>query len=196
MENRARWRIALGATMAAGLIGVALAQPPPRSQPSRPSQPSQPPPSSQQQPSTSMTAKHPTAMNTADMKFAGFPALPTCMKGAVVDGDPTQSASMIMAKLDAGCTIPWHWHTPTEHVMIVTGTARVQMKDGQPTTIRAGGYAMMPSHHIHHFACQTACTFFLYSDAKFDIHYVDPQGNEIAPEEALKPLKETVTAMR
>jgi hypothetical protein len=23
----------------------------------------------------------------------------------------------------AGCVVPWHWHTPTEHMMIVSGTS-------------------------------------------------------------------------
>jgi len=29
-------------------------------------------------------------------------------------------------------------------------------------------------------------------DVAFDIHYVDPQGNEISPPDALQVLKETV----
>ncbi len=198
MEKRNRRKIAVGATLAAGLVGVALAQPParPSQQPSQPSQPSQPPASQQQQPSTSMTGKQPTNMTTNDMKFGPITALPTCAKAAVLDGDPTQGPSMLMGKLDANCKIPWHFHTPNEHVMVVSGNGRMEMKDGKTLAVRAGSYSMMPSRHIHQIACQQGCTFFLYSDAKFDIHYVDPQGNEISPDEALKQVKETTTAMR
>ena len=55
------------------------------------------------------------------MKFGGTLGLPTCAKGAVQSGDPTKGASIIFAKMPAGCSIPWHWHTPSEHVMVVSG---------------------------------------------------------------------------
>ncbi|HEX8108905.1 MAG TPA: cupin domain-containing protein [Kofleriaceae bacterium] len=100
-------------------------------------------------------------------------------------------------KTKTGCAVPWHWHTANEQLMIVDGTARVEMKDmGKPITLQAGGFAM-PSHHVHEFRCTQACTFLLYSDQKLDIHYVDPQGKEISPDEALKPVRETAaTAMK
>jgi hypothetical protein len=48
----------------------------------------------------------------------------------------------------------------------------------------------MPSHHAHEFRSTTACTLYVYSDAAFDMHYVDADGKEISPEEALKAVKE------
>jgi hypothetical protein len=47
---------------------------------------------------------------------------------------------------------------------------------------------MMPSKHVHRFTCTQACTLYVYSDAAFDIHYVDDQGKEIPSEEALKKV--------
>ena len=134
--------------------------------------------------------EHAAGQNMRDMKFAMFPALPTCAKGAVPSGDPSKGASMILAKASAGCAVPWHWHTPNENLMIVSGTARVQMKDQEPLTLHAGGFALMPAKHVHRFQCVTACTLYVYSDTAFDIHYVDAQGKEISPEEALKAVKE------
>lgn len=136
--------------------------------------------------------------NMPEMKFGPIAGLPTCVQVAIESGDPAQGAFVALAKAKTGCAVPWHWHTANEQLMIVEGTARVQMKDmGQPVALRAGGFAMMPSHHTHEFRCTQACTFFIYSDQKFDIHYVDPQGKEIQPEEALKPVKETAaTAMK
>ena len=32
---------------------------------------------------------------------------------------------------------------------------------------------------------------YIYSDTTFDIHYVDGQGTEISPEQAMKAVKET-----
>jgi anti-sigma factor ChrR (cupin superfamily) len=104
---------------------------------------------------------------------------------------------MLLGKVQAGRSIPWHWHTPAEHLMMVSGVARVEMKEGRPITLQAGGFAMMPSHHVHQFQCEQGCLFFIYSDAAFDIHCVNGQRAEISPADALKPFKETaVTGMK
>jgi quercetin dioxygenase-like cupin family protein len=117
-----------------------------------------------------------------------IPPLPTCALGAVLNGDPSKGASIIFAKISTGCIVPWHWHTPNEHLMIVSGVARIDMKDGKPLTLRAGGFAKLASQNIHQFTCQQACQFYVYSDAAFDLHYVDKQGKEITPAEAMKAV--------
>lgn len=129
--------------------------------------------------------------NVLEMKLTTIPGLPTCAKGSVQSGDPTKGPSIIFAKLPAGCSIPWHWHTPNEHVIIVSGVARFEMKDARPLTLRAGGFALMPAQHIHQFHCRLACQLYIYSDVPFDIHYVNRQGIEISPSEALKAVRET-----
>ena len=137
-----------------------------------------------------MVAGEPALRNMAEMKFGTIPELPTCMSGAVQNGDPAKGAFIILVKLTTGCSIPWHWHTASEYLMIVSGTGRVEMKDGPSQTLRAGGFALLPSRHVHQFLCKKACTFFFYSDGAFDIHYVDAQGTEVPPEDALKVVKE------
>ena len=132
------------------------------------------------------------ARNMSEMKFASIPGLPTCVQIAIQSGDPAQGAFVALARAKTGCTVPSHWHTASEQLMIVEGTALVHMKDaGQPVALRAGGFTMMPPRHVHEFHCTQACTFFIHSDQKFDIHYVDPQGKELRPEEALKAVNET-----
>ena len=120
------------------------------------------------------------------------PGLPTCATGSVQKGDPTKGPSIILSKIAAGCSIPWHWHTPNEHLMLVSGVANVQMKDGKPVALRPGGFALMPSHHVHQFSCSGPCVLYVYADAAFDLHYVDGQGQDIPPDQALKAVKETV----
>ncbi len=105
----------------------------------------------------------PVVSNAAQAKFAKFPSLPDCFTGAVEHGDPSQGPSVILIKGSAGCAVPWHWHTPNEQVMMVSGTARVQAQDGQPTSLRPGAYFFMPSHHVHRFKCMTACLGFVHS---------------------------------
>jgi quercetin dioxygenase-like cupin family protein len=123
--------------------------------------------------------------------FAAMPNLPSCATAAVLSGDPSKGASVLLAKSTAGCVIPWHWHTPTEHVMMVSGSAKLEMKDGAPTVLGAGGYAMLPGKHVHQFSCPSACSFFVSSDGAFDIHYVDANGQEIPAEKALGTSKTT-----
>jgi quercetin dioxygenase-like cupin family protein len=123
----------------------------------------------------------------ADNQFAPMAGMPQCVTLAVQSGDPSKGGSTIVFKASPGCVIPWHWHTPTEQVMIVSGSAKVEMKDmGKTQVLGAGGYALMPSKHVHQFTCTTACSAFVVSDAAFDIHYVDAKGSEIAPDAALK----------
>jgi quercetin dioxygenase-like cupin family protein len=123
--------------------------------------------------------------NLSDLKFAAVPGLPECAPGAVLSGDPAKGPSILLGKLSSGCTIPWHWHTPNEHLMLVRGAARLEMRDGKTFTLQAGGFALMPTRHIHQFRCEKDCLLYVYSDGAFDIHYVNSQGNEISTDEAL-----------
>ena len=51
----------------------------------------------------------------SENKFAPMAGLPSCITLAVESGDPSKGPSVIIFKGAAGCVIPWHWHTPTEH---------------------------------------------------------------------------------
>jgi hypothetical protein len=70
--------------------------------------------------------------------------------------------------------------------MIVNGSAKVSMKDAQPTSLHSGDYASLPGKSAHQFTCVAACTLFIMPSGAFDIHYVDKDGKEISPDEALK----------
>src|SRR6476659_7969034 len=100
----------------------------------------------------------------SETKLAPMAGLPSCVAMAVENGDPSKGPSVIVFKGTAGCTIPWHWHTPTEQVMIVSGSAKVEMKGGASETLGPGGFAMMPSKHVHQFTCASACSAFVSSD--------------------------------
>ena len=125
----------------------------------------------------------------SENKFGPLAGLPACVTMAVESGDPSKGPSVIVFKGTAGCLIPWHWHTATEHVMIVSGSAKVEMKGGSSATLGPGGYVMMPSKHVHQFTCTSACTAFVNSAGAFDIHYVDANEKEISPDAALTKKK-------
>ena len=106
----------------------------------------------------------------ADEKFGPFPNFPSCMTGAVLHGDPSSSSGVtLIGKGTAGCKIPWHFHTPNEEVGIISGTAKVQMKNEAAKTLTAGAMlTCLQNIHTNSRASplascllgQTACSTF------------------------------------
>jgi quercetin dioxygenase-like cupin family protein len=131
-------------------------------------------------------AASPMVKSLGEQKFAPFPDGAPCLTGAVLNGDPSKGASMLVLKATSGCRVPWHWHSSTEEVVLSAGVGRLEMKDAKPSTVRAGSYAMVPAHHAHQFTCVTSCTMFLHTAGVFDTHYVNAAGAEIPAAEALK----------
>jgi quercetin dioxygenase-like cupin family protein len=131
-----------------------------------------------------------TYVAAATTKFQNFPGLPQCTMASVQRGNPDKGNALLLAKVETKCLIPWHWHTPSESLMMVSGRAKLEMKDGATITLRAGDYILLMAKHVHQFTCESTCTFFDQTgDAPFDIHYVDANGTEITPDQALKPTK-------
>jgi quercetin dioxygenase-like cupin family protein len=124
-------------------------------------------------------------------KFGSIPNAPECFAVAVERGDPAKGPSVILAKFAPGCVAPFHWHTPSETVMIVSGSLQTQMKDDKPFVAHHGDFVYMPPRHIHRATClgSNPCFVFLTSDAAFDIHWVDGGGQEISLEAAMKAAK-------
>jgi hypothetical protein len=122
----------------------------------------------------------------ASVPLGYLPILPACAQAAPVHGDPGQGPTMLYARAGANCVIPWHWHTPNEQVIMVSGNAKLEMKEGGTRMLKPGSYAYLQSRHVHQFTCMTGCGLYIYSDTKFDLHYVDKSGNEIPPEQAYK----------
>jgi quercetin dioxygenase-like cupin family protein len=124
-------------------------------------------------------------VNTAEMVFQPTPGLPDCAANAVLSGDPTKGPSILLGRIESSCVVPWHWHTPNENLMLVSGIAELTMRGGKPERLQAGGFARMPGRHVHQFRCVEACLMYVYSDGAFDIHYVDEQGAEIPADRAI-----------
>jgi len=129
-------------------------------------------------------------------KFTNFPGVPQCMTGAVQEGDPSKGNAVLLLKAQSGCMVPWHWHTPSEQLMMVSGRAKAEMKDGAPVILRAGDYLNLTSKHVHQFTCLSSCMLFdVTGAAAFDVHYVDAIGDEIPAEQALKAAPKPAKTM-
>lgn len=123
----------------------------------------------------------------AGSKFGAVPGLPACMTLSAQRGDPFKGPAVLLLKLTPGCSVPWHWHTAGENLMMVSGKGKIEMKDVTPASsaVAAGDYVYLPGKHPHKFTCSTACTLFDSIEGAFDIHYIDNDGKEIPPEQAL-----------
>ena len=77
--------------------------------------------------------------------------------------------------------------------MIVSGKGKIEMKDAAPAGVAPGDYIYLPGKHPHQFTCTTLCTFFDVTEGAFDIHYIDKNGQEIPPDQALGPAKKPST---
>jgi quercetin dioxygenase-like cupin family protein len=129
-------------------------------------------------------------------KFVTMPGLPACMTIAVQRGDPSKGPSTLLLKFAPGCVVPWHWHTAAEQLMVVSGRCKAEMKDGKPMAMNPGDFAYLPAKNIHQFTAVTAVMMFDLPAAAFDIHYVDAKGNEVPPEQALKPTAKKGSAAK
>jgi quercetin dioxygenase-like cupin family protein len=139
------------------------------------------------------TENNPIVSVAATAKFGAVPNAPECFTVAVERGDPGAGASVLLAKFAPGCVAPFHWHTPSETAMLVSGSLEVQMKDDKAFVAHDGDFVYLPGRHVHRATCVGAapCLVFLSSEAAFDIHWVDGAGQEIPLEAALKTAKAT-----
>src|SRR5205807_2492734 len=89
-------------------------------------------------------------------KFSAVPNAPGCFTVAVERGDPSKGPSVILAKFAPGCVAPFHWHTPSETAMLVSGALELQMKDDKVFVAHHGDFVFLPPHHVHRATCQTS----------------------------------------
>jgi quercetin dioxygenase-like cupin family protein len=125
-------------------------------------------------------------LNPQTLKFTPIPDMPACASAAILRGNPRYGSAWVLLKLASGCRIPWHWHTPNEELLVISGQGTLSMKDGKPLAFVPGAYASLPSHHLHQASCTRSCLFFNSADGAFDIHYVDASGKEISADKAMK----------
>ena len=84
-------------------------------------------------------AGEPLVKHPSDQKSESFPDGATCLKGAVLSGDPSKGASVLVIKATSGCRVPWHWHSSAEHIVVTAGVGRLEMKDARPSTVSCQG---------------------------------------------------------
>jgi quercetin dioxygenase-like cupin family protein len=89
---------------------------------------------------------------------------------AVLHGDPAKANADVFFKVPANFTIPSHWHTSAERMVLVSGELQVTY-EGQPTTVlKSGMYAYGPAKLAHKAVCRSAapCVLFIAFEAPVD----------------------------
>lgn len=113
------------------------------------------------------------------LKWGPCPAfIPQGCEIAVLHGDPAQENADIFFKVPENFTVPHHWHTSAERMVLVSGEMHVTY-DGHDTTILTPGmYAYGPPKLPHEAFCAkgASCVLFIAFEAP-----VDAVATESAP---------------
>jgi quercetin dioxygenase-like cupin family protein len=119
-------------------------------------------------------------VTAADIKWMdGPPFLPTGVKLAVLEGDPSKAGPFtIRLQAPAGYKIPAHTHPTAEHITVISGTFHIGMgeklDEAAGQEMSPGSFAVMPAG-MKHFAWMSAETVVqVHGTGPFQIKYVNP----------------------
>jgi quercetin dioxygenase-like cupin family protein len=89
---------------------------------------------------------------------------------AVLHGDPAKPNADVLLKVPPGQTIPHHWHTSAERMVLISGRLEVVYDGQQPATLTPGMYAYGPAKHGHTAICEKgeACVLFIAFEGPVD----------------------------
>ncbi|MHB8534745.1 MAG: cupin domain-containing protein [Sulfuricaulis sp.] len=116
-----------------------------------------------------------------DARLKWGPCPPFLPKGcgiAVLHGDPAKKNLDVFFKVPAKSTIPLHWHTSAERMVLVAGVLHVTY-DGQKSAIlRPGTYAYGPAKRPHKGYCASTvpCILFIAFESPLDAVPVESQS--------------------
>ena len=107
----------------------------------------------------------------ANLKWGPCPPfLPKGCGIAVLHGDPAKDNVDVFLKVPAKSTIPLHWHTSPERMVLVAGELHATY-DGQKTAVlKPGTYAYGPAKLPHKGFCASAvpCVLFIAFESPLD----------------------------
>lgn len=108
-----------------------------------------------------------------DAKLQWGPCPPFLPKGceiAVLHGDPAKPNVDVFFKVPPEFTIPKHWHTSPERMVLVSGKLTVTYDGQQATTLKPGMYAYGPAKLPHKATCAKGapCVLFIAFESPLD----------------------------
>lgn len=111
--------------------------------------------------------------NASDAQLKWGPCPPFLPRGcgiAVLHGDPAKHNVDVFLKVPGKSTLPLHWHSSAERMVLVAGELHVTY-DGQKTAVlKPGTYAYGPAKLPHKAVCASAaaCVLFIAFESPLD----------------------------
>ena len=109
--------------------------------------------------------------NDAHLKWGPCPPfLPTGCGIAVLHGDPAKDNLDVFFKVPAKSTIPLHWHTSAERMVLVAGELHVTYEGQKSAVLKPGTYAYGPAKKPHKGFCASTvpCVLFIAFESPLD----------------------------
>lgn len=98
------------------------------------------------------------------------PFLPKGCGIAVLHGDPAKANVDVFLKVPARSSIPLHWHTSAERMILVAGELHVTYEGQKAAVLKPGSYAYGPARRPHSGICASdvACILFIAFESPLD----------------------------
>ncbi len=107
----------------------------------------------------------------SSLKWGPCPAfIPAGCEIAVLHGDPAKANADVFFKVPADFTIPRHWHTSAERMVLVSGELHVRYHGQDTRIMKAGTYAYGPAKVAHEAYCAKGapCVLFIAFEGPVD----------------------------
>ena len=117
----------------------------------------------------------------SDARLAWGPCpsfLPRGCAIAVLHGDPAKDNVDVFFKVPGKSTIPLHWHTSAERMVLVAGELHVTYDGQKKAVLRPGTYAYGPARRPHKGYCASSrpCILFIAFESPLDAVPVEQKG--------------------
>jgi quercetin dioxygenase-like cupin family protein len=114
-----------------------------------------------------------TTWTADDARLTWGPCPPFMPEGcgiAVLHGDPAKDNVDVFLRVPAKSTLPPHWHTSAERMVLVAGELHVKYAGQAASVLKPGTYAFGPAKHPHEGACvsDTPCVLFIAFESPLD----------------------------
>jgi quercetin dioxygenase-like cupin family protein len=88
----------------------------------------------------------------------------------VLHGDPSQTNSDVLFRMQPGTVAPEHWHNSAERMVLISGEMHVTYKGEDKQILKAGTYAYGPSQKPHVAECvgDEPCILFIAFEKPVD----------------------------
>lgn len=98
------------------------------------------------------------------------PFLPKGCAIAVLHGDPARDNVDVFLKVPGKATLPLHWHTSAERMVLVAGELHVTYDGQKKSVLRPGTYAYGPARRPHKGFCASTrpCVLFIAFESPLD----------------------------